>query len=157
MCGIDIGPKSVTSFSEIIQNSKAIRLNGPMGIFEIKESAQGAFEIAEAIAKIGRLFALSAAVMRSKGLIKAATAKMALLSVQAAEQIYNSLKEKFSPELMFSTNSFTERKKQSESSKRGARPSSMHPALRYFPPLSNLFMHIESKFQSHGSLFRADS
>jgi 3-phosphoglycerate kinase len=51
MSGIDIGPKSVALFSEIIQNSKTILLNGPMGIFEIKESAKGTFEIAEAIAK----------------------------------------------------------------------------------------------------------
>jgi 3-phosphoglycerate kinase len=51
MSGIDIGPKSVALFSEIIQNSKTILLNGPMGIFEIKESAKGTFAIAEAIAK----------------------------------------------------------------------------------------------------------
>jgi 3-phosphoglycerate kinase len=51
MSGIDIGPKSVELFSEIIQNSKTILLNGPMGIFEIKESAKGTFAIAEAIAQ----------------------------------------------------------------------------------------------------------
>jgi 3-phosphoglycerate kinase len=51
MSGIDIGPKSVELFSKIIQNSKTILLNGPMGIFEIKESAKGTFAIAEAIAQ----------------------------------------------------------------------------------------------------------
>ncbi|MDR0590355.1 MAG: phosphoglycerate kinase [Puniceicoccales bacterium] len=51
MSGIDIGPKSVALFSETIQNSKTILLNGPMGIFEIKDAAKGTFAIAEAIAK----------------------------------------------------------------------------------------------------------
>ena len=51
MGGIDIGPKSVELFSEIIQNSKTIILNGPMGIFEIEASAKGTFAIAEAIAQ----------------------------------------------------------------------------------------------------------
>ncbi|MDR1590873.1 MAG: phosphoglycerate kinase [Puniceicoccales bacterium] len=51
MSGIDIGPKSVEQFSEIVRQSKTILLNGPMGIFEIKESAKGTFAIAEAIAQ----------------------------------------------------------------------------------------------------------
>jgi 3-phosphoglycerate kinase len=51
MSGIDIGPQSIALFSDIIQNSKTILMNGPMGIFEIKESAKGTFAIAEAIAK----------------------------------------------------------------------------------------------------------
>jgi 3-phosphoglycerate kinase len=49
MSGIDIGPKSLALFSETIQNSKTILLNCPMGIFEIKDAAKGAFAIAEAI------------------------------------------------------------------------------------------------------------
>lgn len=48
--GIDIGPESVKHFSEVIRNSKTILMNGPMGIFEIKEAAKGTFAIAEAIA-----------------------------------------------------------------------------------------------------------
>jgi 3-phosphoglycerate kinase len=51
MSGIDIGPKSIELFSKIIQTAKTILLNGPMGIFEIKESAKGTFAIAEAIAQ----------------------------------------------------------------------------------------------------------
>ncbi|MDR0417903.1 MAG: phosphoglycerate kinase [Puniceicoccales bacterium] len=51
MKGIDIGPKSIELFSQTIQNSKTILMNGPMGIFEIEESAKGTFAIAEAIAK----------------------------------------------------------------------------------------------------------
>jgi 3-phosphoglycerate kinase len=50
MSGIDIGPKSIELFKKIIQNSKTILLNGPLGIFEIKEAAKGTFAIAEAIA-----------------------------------------------------------------------------------------------------------
>jgi 3-phosphoglycerate kinase len=51
MCGVDIGPRSVALFSEVIQQSKTILLNGPMGIFEIKDAAKGTFALAEAIAK----------------------------------------------------------------------------------------------------------
>ncbi|MDR1434829.1 MAG: phosphoglycerate kinase [Puniceicoccales bacterium] len=51
MIGIDIGTKSVELFSKIIQQSKTILFNGPMGIFEIKDAAKGTFSIADAIAK----------------------------------------------------------------------------------------------------------
>lgn len=49
--GIDIGPQSIARFAKVITDSKTILWNGPLGIFEIKESAQGTFAIAEAIAK----------------------------------------------------------------------------------------------------------
>ena len=51
LSGIDIGPKSIAQFSDIIAQSKTILMNGPLGIFEIKDSAVGTFAIADAIAR----------------------------------------------------------------------------------------------------------
>ncbi|SKA86844.1 phosphoglycerate kinase [Prosthecobacter debontii] len=48
--GVDIGPESVKLFSEEIAKAKTVIWNGPMGVFEIKESAKGSFDVAEAVA-----------------------------------------------------------------------------------------------------------
>jgi phosphoglycerate kinase len=48
--GVDIGPESVKLFAAEIANAKTVVWNGPMGVFEIKESAKGSFDIAEAVA-----------------------------------------------------------------------------------------------------------
>jgi len=48
--GVDIGPESVKLFSAEIATAKTVIWNGPMGVFEIKESAKGTFDIAEAVA-----------------------------------------------------------------------------------------------------------
>lgn len=50
MMGLDIGPKSVELFSDVIKNSKTILWNGPMGVFEMKNFQKGTVEIAKAIA-----------------------------------------------------------------------------------------------------------
>ena len=47
--GLDIGPESIRSFSEIILNSKTILWNGPMGVFEMSNFETGTKEIATAI------------------------------------------------------------------------------------------------------------
>jgi phosphoglycerate kinase len=49
--GVDIGPKTVEIFAEIIKNAKTVLWNGPAGVFEIDESAKGTFAIAEALAE----------------------------------------------------------------------------------------------------------
>lgn len=48
--GVDIGPESVKLFSDEIAKAKTVIWNGPMGVFEIQESAKGSFDVAEAVA-----------------------------------------------------------------------------------------------------------
>ena len=48
--GVDIGPESVKLFSAEIAKAKTVIWNGPMGVFEIKESSKGTFDVAEALA-----------------------------------------------------------------------------------------------------------
>ena len=49
--GLDIGPKAAGQFSEIIEYSKTILWNGPMGVFELKPFEKGTKSIAAAVAK----------------------------------------------------------------------------------------------------------
>lgn len=49
--GLDIGEKASQLFQEVIQNSKTILWNGPMGVFEMSNFAQGTQKVAEAIVK----------------------------------------------------------------------------------------------------------
>ncbi len=47
---LDIGPASVSSFADIIGQSRTILWNGPMGLFEIQDFAAGTRGVASAIA-----------------------------------------------------------------------------------------------------------
>jgi len=49
--GLDIGPKTADKYAEVIKNSKLIIWNGPMGVFEIDQFANGTRKIAEAMAE----------------------------------------------------------------------------------------------------------
>jgi phosphoglycerate kinase len=49
--GLDVGPESREVFSKIIENSKTILWNGPMGVFEMSKFAQGTNTIAQAVVK----------------------------------------------------------------------------------------------------------
>lgn len=49
--GLDIGPASIASFTDIILRSKTILWNGPMGVFEMDAFAKGTIAVAEALAK----------------------------------------------------------------------------------------------------------
>lgn len=49
--GLDIGKKARLSFAEVIENSKSILWNGPMGVFEMENFANGTKAIAEAVAR----------------------------------------------------------------------------------------------------------
>ena len=48
--GLDIGPKAIGIFSEVIRNSKTILWNGPMGVFEMEKFQNGTKSIALAVA-----------------------------------------------------------------------------------------------------------
>jgi phosphoglycerate kinase len=48
--GLDIGPVTIKKFREVIEGSKTILWNGPMGVFEMSNFEEGTREIALAIA-----------------------------------------------------------------------------------------------------------
>ena len=50
--GLDIGPKTVQSYQEIIRSAKTVIWNGPMGVFEIDQFATGTIEVAKAVAAV---------------------------------------------------------------------------------------------------------
>jgi phosphoglycerate kinase len=50
--GVDIGPKSVARFGEVLRGAKTVVWNGPMGVFEIDRTARGTFAIAAVMAEI---------------------------------------------------------------------------------------------------------
>lgn len=47
---LDIGPASVTLFSEAIQDAKTILWNGPMGVFEVDAFSRGTYAMAREVA-----------------------------------------------------------------------------------------------------------
>jgi phosphoglycerate kinase len=47
--GLDIGPETGQAFKDIIESSKTILWNGPMGVFEMANYEQGTLEVANAI------------------------------------------------------------------------------------------------------------
>lgn len=49
--GLDIGPKAIGIFSEVINKSKTILWNGPMGVFEMEKFQAGTKAIALAVAE----------------------------------------------------------------------------------------------------------
>jgi phosphoglycerate kinase len=48
--GIDIGPRTIETFSKAVRAAKTVLWNGPMGVFEIEASSKGTFAIAQAMA-----------------------------------------------------------------------------------------------------------
>ena len=49
--GLDIGPKTRADYADAIKQAKMIIWNGPMGVFEIDQFAQGTLEVARAVAE----------------------------------------------------------------------------------------------------------
>ncbi|WP_304622636.1 phosphoglycerate kinase [Pedobacter sp. Leaf250] len=47
--GLDIGPKSVALFQDVIKNSKTLLWNGPMGVFEMENFQVGTKAVADAV------------------------------------------------------------------------------------------------------------
>lgn len=57
--GLDIGPRTIDLYRQVIGRAKTIFWNGPMGVFELEPFAQGTFQVSEAIAKQTKRGALS--------------------------------------------------------------------------------------------------
>jgi phosphoglycerate kinase len=49
--GLDIGPQATEVFSKVVEDSKTILWNGPMGVFEMEKFANGTKKIAEAVVR----------------------------------------------------------------------------------------------------------
>jgi phosphoglycerate kinase len=69
--GLDIGPESAKRFGEVIGSSKTVFWNGPMGVFEFKNFANGTQVVAKALAAVDGLSVVgggdSAAAVRALG------------------------------------------------------------------------------------------
>lgn len=51
MMGMDIGPKTIDMYKKVISTAKTVVWNGPAGVFEMPNFAEGTKAIAEALAK----------------------------------------------------------------------------------------------------------
>ena len=49
--GVDIGEKTRESYASIVKGAKTVVWNGPMGVFEIPETARGTLAVAQALAE----------------------------------------------------------------------------------------------------------
>ncbi len=50
--GLDIGPETRTLYADALKDAKTVVWNGPMGVFEFENFAQGTIAVAEALANI---------------------------------------------------------------------------------------------------------
>lgn len=57
--GLDIGPETLREFGNILETSKTILWNGPMGVFEMKAFSKGTLGIGESIARATKKGAFS--------------------------------------------------------------------------------------------------
>ncbi|MCP4545903.1 MAG: phosphoglycerate kinase [bacterium] len=48
--GLDIGPKTIALYSDVLERSQSVFWNGPMGVFEVSNFAKGTMEMATAMA-----------------------------------------------------------------------------------------------------------
>ena len=53
--GLDIGPATITLFSDTVKNAKTIVWNGPLGMFELAPFSKGTFALVHAVADSGAL------------------------------------------------------------------------------------------------------
>ena len=50
--GLDIGPKTIGLYADLIRDAKTVVWNGPMGVFEVPDFAKGTNAVAEAVASV---------------------------------------------------------------------------------------------------------
>jgi phosphoglycerate kinase len=50
--GLDIGPKTIDTYRQVIEGAKTVIWNGPMGVFEIDAFAAGTIAVAKAVAAV---------------------------------------------------------------------------------------------------------
>ena len=74
---LDIGPKSIAQFGEVLQRAKLVVWNGPMGVFEFPRFAEGTFAIARLLATTGATIVIgggdSASAVKKAGVAKQMT------------------------------------------------------------------------------------
>ena len=74
---LDIGPKSVARFAEVLKTAKLVVWNGPMGVFEFPKFAEGTFAIARLLAISGATTVIgggdSASAVKKAGVAKLMT------------------------------------------------------------------------------------
>lgn len=74
---LDIGPKTVQVYSDLIKTAKTVVWNGPMGVFEFDKFALGTYGIAKAVAESGAVSVIgggeSVAAIQQSGLAEKIT------------------------------------------------------------------------------------
>lgn len=74
---LDIGPKSIEKFGEVLKEAQLVVWNGPMGVFEFPKFAEGTFAIAKLLAGTGATTVIgggdSASAVKKAGVAKQMT------------------------------------------------------------------------------------
>jgi phosphoglycerate kinase len=74
---LDIGPKSIAQFGEVLERARLVVWNGPMGVFEFPAFAEGTFAIARLLATTGATTVIgggdSASAVKKAGVAKQMT------------------------------------------------------------------------------------
>jgi phosphoglycerate kinase len=74
---LDIGPKSIARFGEVLKHAKLVVWNGPMGVFEFPAFAEGTFALARLLATTGATTVIgggdSASAVKKAGVAKQMT------------------------------------------------------------------------------------
>jgi len=74
---LDIGPKSIAAFGEVLKSAKLVVWNGPMGVFEFPKFAEGTFALARLLATTGATTVIgggdSASAVKKAGVAKQMT------------------------------------------------------------------------------------